>query len=390
MWAVPRDAAAGAYAPNPPSPGGHNSKVLNRIRRTQSDTGTITEAPMFPNPPDCRASTALLACASAALLMACTASPPAPTANSAKSPPAPTKTAAAAPAAGEAGLAAPRLVVAAPIAAALSTFAKNGVTYYAVLQKATFTYEDKASGAAALKLLTADLDPLALDADIRQGVCSAQGSAFNEQTVDYPYAAVLTRGASLDAVSGPDRKPMKLRAMGDSGTPNQSMFSGLGKRNVEMAYDRCVGARKADGPGHRLDTYLPDGARIVLKPAGSLQALTLSLDPRFVPYILLRHQGNRWSAAPSRIVLVDIDVPTHRVHVHYRALFRASPAIEQVELRAVTPDAAPDTASRGESPQTTRQRQAALLAHLSRCDKRTGYSEPCADVTRPVPADALR
>ncbi|MFP8777812.1 hypothetical protein [Hydrogenophaga sp. RWCD_12] len=341
---------------------------------------------MFPAHPNRRGSSVLLAGASAALLLACTSPPPAPAA----APPVPPKASTTPPAAGNTGPAAPRLVVSAPIAAALSTFTKNGVTYHAVLQKATFTYDDKATGTVPLKLLTADLDPLALDATIRQGVCSAQGSAFNEQTVDYPYAAVMTRGASLDAVAGPDRKPMKLRAMDDSGTPNQSVFSGVGKRSIEMAYDRCVGGRKADGPGHRLDTYLPDGARIALRPAGSPQALSLTLDERFVPYILLQHKGNRWSAAPSRIVLVDIDAPTRRVHVHYRALFRASPAIEQVDLRALTSEAPAGTASDSETPQAARKRTAALLAHLSRCERRTGYSEPCADIARPVPAEALR
>lgn len=339
--------------------------------------------------PRCSGPALLLTSASAALLVAC-ASSPTPPAAKAPTAVAPATKSASPPPAQAVGPAAPRLVVNTPIAAALSTFTKNGVTYYAVLQKATFTYDDKASGTVPLRLLSADLDPLALDASIRQGVCTTQGSAFNEQTVDYPYAAVMTRGASLDAVTGPDRKPMKLRAMDDSGTPNQSVFSGVGKRNIEMAYDRCVGARKADSPGHRLDTYLPDGARIALRTTGNAQALTLALDERFVPYILLQHKGNRWSAAPSRIVLADIDAQTRRVHVHYRALFRASPAIEQVELRAVTAEATAGTASDGETPQTARKRTAALLAHLSRCERRTGYSEPCADIARPVPAEALR
>lgn len=330
-------------------------------------------------------STLLLTSVSAALLVACASSP---SSNSTAA--APVTKAATPPPAQAAGPVAPRLVVNAPIAAALSAFTKNGVTYYAVLQKATFTYDDKASGTVPLRLLTADLDPLALDASLRQGVCTAHGSAFNEQTVDYPYAAVMTRGASLDAVTGPDRTPMKLRPMDDSGTPNQSVFSGVGKRSVEMAYDRCVGARKADGPGHRLDTYLPGGARLALRTTGAAQAQTLALDERFVPYILLQHKGNRRSAAPSRIVLVDVDAPAHRVHVHYRALFRASPAIEQFELRAVTAEAAAGTGSDSETPQAARKRTAALLAHLSRCERRTGYSEPCADIARPVPAEALR
>ena len=335
-------------------------------------------------------SAASLVLAAWALALASCASPPQPNA----SPPAPVAkpSAATAPARPDPlpGTGQPHYQSRAPMASALSRFEKRGSQYLAVLQKASFSYQERPGGAASLTLLSVDLDPLALDTGTPPGACAKHGSPLNEQTVDYPYAAVLTRAATLVAVTAANRKPMTLRALGDNGVPNQSVFSGLGKRHVEFGYDRCVGALKADSPGHRLDTYLPGGARIELRPATGQGSLRLDLDSRFAPFVLLRHADGRRSAAPSRIVLVDIDAQARRVHVHYRTLFRALPGIQDIELRAVVPDALGGTAAEGEAPQAFHKRSAAMLAHLARCETRTGYSEPCADAGRPVAADALR
>lgn len=342
---------------------------------------------MTPTARLCCSRMALALTTLALALNACTSAPEKPAGTSAAKPSAP---AVARPTSAPPPGGTPGLQTLAPLASALSGFDKDGVRYLAVLHKATFTYEERPAGATVLTLLTADLDPLALDTDVKAGLCTKDGSPLNEQTVDYPYAAVLTRAATLTSVSMGNGKPMTLRAMGDSGLANQSIYTGLGKRSVELAYDRCVGSRKADSPGHRLDTYLPNGARIVLRPAAGKGSLNLAFDGRFAPFVVLKHANGRLSAAPSRIVLVDIDAQTRRVHVHYRTLLRAQASMQDIELRAVIPESMGGAASAGETPQAWRKRSAALLDHLARCERRTGYSEPCADAARAVAPDLLR
>lgn len=342
--------------------------------------------------PLCRSATSLVLTAGVLALGACASSPrqgSSPLDAVTPSPPLAAGPARSSPDTGS-GTGLPRYQSLAPLASALSRFEKGGADHFAVLQKATFTYQEQAGAAATMTLLSADLDPLALDTGVPRGTCTRYGAPLNEQTVDYPYAAVLTRAAALVSVTAAHHKPMRLRALGDNSVPNQSVFSGLGKRNVEFGYDRCVGALKADTPGHRLDTYLPNGAQIELRPATGPGTLRLQLNDRFAPFILLRHADGRQSAAPSRIVLVDIDAQARRVHVHYRTLFRAHPGIRDIELRAVVPESMGGAAGEGETPQAFHKRSTAMLAHLARCERRTGYSEPCADVGRAVTAGALR
>ena len=318
--------------------------------------------------------------AAAILLAACASPPDKPAPVSTKARP----EAALAPRANTAP-AAPGFTVLAPLAGALSAFEKQGVRYYAVLQKATFTYEER-DGTALLKLQELErVDGLALDKEAPAGTCQALGSPYNELTVDYPYAAVLTRGAATDSVTTAERKPIRLRAMADSDAPNRSVYKGPGRKPVEFDYDRCVGAHKADGPGHRTDTHLPADARITLRRAKGKGPLTIALDGRFSPFVMLHHAEKKVSVAPSRIVLVDIDAEARRLHIHYRSLFRGDTTVREVELRAVIPETLGGAASPGESPKDFRERSAAMLSWLARCEPRTGYSEPCAELTRVAP-----
>ncbi len=280
----------------------------------------------------------------------------------------------------------PDFEVLAPLAGALSSVQLQSVNYFAVLQKATFTYATTASGSTTLSLKTGnDIDALALG-DGKSHVCTANGATLNDQTVDYPYAAILARGLELASVRVPRANaPLVTLAMSQGEVPTWAQYNGPGKQAYEFAYETCVGASRSDGFGHRLLTYLPSDATLSFQSLKTKQITDIKLDPRFAPHVLLHFADGSVSAAPSRIVLVTVDGERRRMNVHYRTLFRANDAIRRAELRATLPPEFGGTPEAGESASQFRDRSERRLVHLANCALPTKYGEPCAEIASALP-----
>jgi hypothetical protein len=280
----------------------------------------------------------------------------------------------------------PEFEVLAPIAGVLSSVRLEGVEYFAVLQKVTFTYTTAANGATTLALKTgSDIDALALG-DAKDRVCTENGAALNDLTVDYHHAAVLARGLELASVRVPRANaPLVMLAMSQGEVATWAQYTGPGKHDHEFAYETCIGPHRADGFGHRLLTYLPSDATLSFHSLKTKQITDIKLDPRFTPYVLMRFADGAMTAAPSRIVLVTVDGERRRVNVHYRTLFRANNAIRKAELRAVLPPEFGGTPEPGENATQFRDRSERRLVQLANCALPTKFGEPCAELSNALP-----
>jgi hypothetical protein len=279
----------------------------------------------------------------------------------------------------------PGFAVRAPLAAALSSVILDGEEYFAVLHKVTFTYS-VANGIAKLSLRDAhEADQLELGAITGTG-CTERGAALNDQTVDYPYAAVLARGLELLSVRMPRANaPLVILPLSQGDVPTQAIYTGPGRHDVEFAYETCVGPNRADGFGHRLLTFMPSDAMLSFQSLKTKQLLEVKLDGRFTPYVQFRFNDGKIAAAPSRMVLLTIDEERRRINVYYRSLFRANAAIEAVELRAVLPSEFGGTPLTGETASQFRDRSERMLVHLANCDVPAKYGEICAEAARALP-----
>lgn len=217
----------------------------------------------------------------------------------------------------------------------------------------------------------------ASDDPARDFQCGARGGLYNQRSVWFPYTGILVRGGTLESVvdTGIEQRleliPLSPYEQG------MMMVVGEKARQVEYAYVPCVGEHRVSA-GARLNSFLPRGARLKVKPTKGA-SLALSLPDPVEPFMLLRYTMGAMIPVPMRPSLMTIDLIDRRVVVYYQSTFSPTPPLRKVEMRAILPNQEP---SEGETPERFRERSEAQLRDLRACAINTRPIEPCATPNR--------
>ncbi|WP_263139604.1 hypothetical protein [Pseudomonas sp. RIT-PI-AD] len=261
-----------------------------------------------------------------------------------------------------------------PFAFVLLQAQDSSGSYWSTFTK--LTYDIDADG--TLTLADVGEPPLkASDDPAQDRSCQPHGGGENQRTSWFPYTGLFVRGGEVLAVKDARGAARPLRSL-SADSEGRMKYAGPHAREPEYTFVPCVGAHRVD-QGHRLDSYLPDGARLRLKAEdGRIQ--TLALPSPDQPFLMLRYKSGAVIPVPMRPVLVSVDLQARRLVVQYQSTFSANGKLREIEYRFVTALGEP---SEGESAAHYRQRTDALVGDLRQCPPPTLLPrESCGDPAR--------